>query len=33
MKLSTTTSDYSGFTTSQAVALEHIRKAGFRYAD
>ena len=33
MKLATTTGDYSAYTDSQAVALEHIRKAGFRYAD
>ncbi len=33
MKLATTTGDYSGYTNSQAEALEHIRKAGFRYAD
>lgn len=33
MKLATTTGDYFAYTDSQAFALEHIRKAGFRYAD
>ncbi len=33
MKLATTTGDFSAYTTSQAEALEHIRMAGFRYAD
>ncbi len=33
MKLATTTGDFTAYTTSQAEALEHIRKAGFRYAD
>ena len=33
MKLATTTGDYSQYTDSQAVALEHIRNAGFKYAD
>ena len=33
MKLATTTGDYSGYTSSQAEALAHIRGAGFRYAD
>ncbi len=33
MKLATTTNDYSAYTDSQITALEHIRKAGFRYAD
>ena len=33
MKLATTTGDFSAYTRSQEVALEHIRKAGFRYAD
>lgn len=33
MKLATTTGDYSAYTDSAAVALSHIRKAGFRYAD
>ena len=33
MKLATTTGDFKDYTDSQAVALEHLRKAGFRYAD
>ncbi len=33
MKLATTTGDYRTYTDSQTVALEHIRSAGFRYAD
>lgn len=33
MKLATTTGDFSNYTDSQAEALTHIRKAGFRYAD
>jgi len=33
MKLATTTGDFFGYTDSQAFALEHIRKAGFKYAD
>ena len=33
MKLATTTGDFSAYTNSQALGLEHIRKAGFRYAD
>lgn len=33
MKLATTTGDFFSYTGSQAVSLEHIRKAGFRYAD
>ena len=33
MKLATTTGDFLQYTDSQAVALEHIRRAGFRYAD
>ena len=33
MKLATSTSDFLEYTTSQQVALEHIRAAGFRYAD
>ena len=33
MKLATTTGDYSAYTDSQAVALSHIRAAGFKYAD
>lgn len=33
MKLATTTGDYSAYTDSTAVALSHIRKAGFKYAD
>ena len=33
MKLATTTGDFFAYTDSQAVSLEHIRKAGFRYAD
>lgn len=33
MKLATTTGDFSPFTKSQAEALAHIRKAGFKYAD
>ena len=33
MKLATKTSDYFAYTDSQATALEHLRAAGFRYAD
>jgi sugar phosphate isomerase/epimerase len=33
MKLATTTGDFLGYTRSQTAALEHIRRAGFRYAD
>lgn len=33
MKLATTTGDYIAYTDSQSEALEHIRKAGFKYAD
>ena len=33
MKLATTTTDFQNYTNSQADALAHIRKAGFRYAD
>lgn len=33
MKLATTTLDYSAFTSSQKTAFEHIRRAGFKYAD
>ena len=33
MKLATTTGDFCAYSDSQAFALEHIRKAGFRYAD
>ncbi|MBR7160866.1 MAG: sugar phosphate isomerase/epimerase [Clostridia bacterium] len=33
MKLATTTGDFFAYTDSQAEALAHIRKAGFRYAD
>lgn len=33
MKLATTTGDLFSYTNSQLLALEHIRKAGFRYAD
>jgi len=33
MKLATTTGDFFGYTDSQAISLEHIRKAGFHYAD
>ena len=33
MKLATTTGDFSSYTDSQAVALAHIRAAGFKYAD
>lgn len=33
MKLATTTGDYSQYTDSQTVALDHIRNAGFKYAD
>ena len=33
MKLATTTGDYSAYTDSQIFALEHIRAAGFKYAD
>ena len=33
MKLATTTGDYSAYTDDQAVALRHIRAAGFSYAD
>lgn len=33
MKLATTTGDYSAYPLTQIEALEHIRAAGFRYAD
>ena len=33
MKLATTTGDFGAYSPSQAFALEHIRRAGFRYAD
>ena len=33
MKLATTTGDFYGYTHSQIKALEHIRAAGFKYAD
>ena len=33
MKLATTTGDFFSYTGSQAAALEHISRAGFRYAD
>lgn len=33
MKLATTTGDFLGYTQSQIEALEHIRRAGFKYAD
>ena len=33
MKLATTTGDFFAYTNSQTASLEHIRKAGFRYAD
>ena len=33
MKLATTTGDYSLYARTQAESLEHIRRAGFRYAD
>lgn len=33
MKLATTTGDFFGYTGSQILSLEHIRKAGFKYAD
>ena len=33
MKLATTTGDFSAYTDSQILALEHIRAAGFKYAD
>ena len=33
MKLATTTGDFCAYSDSQAFALEHIRSAGFRYAD
>ena len=33
MKLATTTGDFFSYTNSQALALEHIRRAGFKYAD
>ncbi|MBE6590553.1 MAG: sugar phosphate isomerase/epimerase [Ruminococcaceae bacterium] len=33
MKLATSTGDYSKYTNSQMKALEHIRNAGFKYAD
>ena len=33
MKLATTTGDFGAYSSSQAFALEHIRRAGFRYAD
>ena len=33
MKLATTTGDFFAYTNSQELALEHIRRAGFKYAD
>ena len=33
MKLATTTGDFCSYSDSQIFALEHIRRAGFRYAD
>lgn len=33
MKLATTTGDFAAYTNFQIESLEHIRKAGFRYAD
>ena len=33
MKLATTTGDFAAYSDSQIFALEHIRRAGFRYAD
>lgn len=33
MKLATTTGDFYGYTRSQIKSLEHIRAAGFKYAD
>lgn len=33
MKLATTTGDYGKYDNTQVVALEHIKKAGFKYAD
>lgn len=33
MKLATTTGDFAAYTKTQSEALEHIRNAGFRYAD
>ena len=33
MKLATTTGDFGAYSDSQAFALKHIRRAGFRYAD
>ena len=33
MKLATRTGDFFKYTNSQTAALEHIKKAGFRYAD
>lgn len=33
MKLATRTADFTGYTGCQIAAMEHIRKAGFRYAD
>lgn len=33
MKLATTTNDFFGYTGSQIKALEHLRAAGFKYAD
>ena len=33
MKTATTTGDYSAYGLTQTEALEHIRAAGFRYAD
>jgi sugar phosphate isomerase/epimerase len=33
MKLATTTGDFGSYSRSQIFALEHIRRAGFRYAD
>ncbi len=33
MKLATTTGDFGAYSSSQTLALNHIRRAGFRYAD
>ena len=33
MRLATTTLDFAKYTCCQTEALDHIRKAGFRYAD
>ena len=33
MKLATTTGDFGAYSSSQTLALDHIRRAGFRYAD